>query len=94
MRFRSKPAEIEAEQWFPEKDVPGVHCEEVWATIGSRIPGVEPKRFRQPDLFYVVAIHGQKAYLEPGDWVVTEPDGKHQYPVKPDIFAARWEPLT
>lgn len=92
MRFRSKLVEIEATQWFPGKAVPGVQAEECWAEIGHR--SGTPQRFRQPDLYYVVTIHGQKAYLEPGDWVVTEPDGEHYYPVKPDIFAVRWEPLT
>jgi hypothetical protein len=41
---------------------------------------------------YVVTIHGQRAYLAPGDWVITEPDGIHHYPCKPDIFAASYEP--
>jgi hypothetical protein len=40
---------------------------------------------------YVVTIHGQKAYLAPGDWVITEPDGVHHYPCKPDIFEATYE---
>ena len=92
MRFRSKPVEIEAEQWFPGKDIPGVHSEECWTEIGHR--SGQAQRFRQPDRFYVVTIHRQKVYLEPGDYVVTEPDGQHFYPVKPDIFTARWEPVT
>lgn len=42
---------------------------------------------------YVVTVHGQSCYIEPGDYVVTEPDGVHHYPCKPDIFLARWEPV-
>ena len=41
---------------------------------------------------YVITIHGQEAYLDPGDWVITEPDGLHHYPCKPDIFAATYDP--
>jgi hypothetical protein len=35
---------------------------------------------------YVVTAHYQKVYLEPGDWIVPEPDGEHYYPIKNDIF--------
>ena len=28
----------------------------------------------------------------PGDWIITEPDGKGFYPCKPDVFAAKYEP--
>lgn len=42
---------------------------------------------------YVVTIHGQRCYIEPGDWIIPEPDGVHFYPVKPDIFAATYEPV-
>jgi hypothetical protein len=41
---------------------------------------------------YVVTIHLQKCFLEPGDWVIQEPDGEHFYPCKPDIFAATYVP--
>ncbi len=40
---------------------------------------------------YVVTIHGQKAYLEPDDWVIVEPDGIHCYPCKNDIFLRTYE---
>lgn len=43
---------------------------------------------------YVVTAHLQKVYLEPGDWILPEPDGEHFYPVKPDIFAATYDPLA
>jgi len=35
---------------------------------------------------YVVTVHGQKTYVKVGDYIVTEPDGIHYYPCKPDIF--------
>ncbi len=43
------------------------------------------------DRFYVVTIHDQRAYLADGDWILPEPDGKHYYPCKPDIFEATYE---
>ena len=42
---------------------------------------------------YVVTIHGQRCYIQAGDWIVPEPDGVHFYPVKPDIFTATYEPV-
>ena len=45
------------------------------------------------DMYYVVTIHGQKTLVEEGDWIITEPDGVHHYPCKPDIFEASYEPV-
>ncbi len=43
------------------------------------------------DYASVIIIHGQKTYLQYGDWVITEPDGIHFYLCKPDIFEAIYE---
>ena len=87
-KFQSNPKVIEAEQWFPGKEVAGVT--KIPAHISpSRIPG---EGFPVPDSYYVTTIHGQKAYLEAGDWVITEPDGAHYYPCKPDIFEKSYKP--
>ena len=41
---------------------------------------------------HIHTIHNnQSVVLEEEDWVVAEPDGKHFYAVKPDIFAATYE---
>lgn len=41
---------------------------------------------------HVHTIHnGQIVLLEVGDWIIPEPDGKHFYPCKPDIFEATYE---
>lgn len=29
--------------------------------------------------------------VAPGDWIITEPDGIHHYPCKPDIFENTYE---
>lgn len=39
-------------------------------------------------------IHeGQVVRLEQGDWIMPEPDGRHFYPCKPDIFERTYEPV-
>jgi len=40
---------------------------------------------------YVVTVHGQRTWLAVGDWIITEADGIHHYPCKPDIFEATYE---
>ncbi len=35
--------------------------------------------------YTVTTAHGQAVYLEPGDWVVQEPDGNGHYPIKDSI---------
>jgi hypothetical protein len=75
-RFRKRrTVVVEAWQWFPGKDVPGVYPP----------AGADPRP-------YVMTAHGQAAYLEPGDYVLVEPDGRGHYPCKADIFEANYEP--
>ena len=40
------------------------------------------------------AHNNQLVVLQNGDWILPEPDGIHFYPVKPDIFAATYEPIA
>ena len=40
-------------------------------------------------------IHdGQFVELTKGDWIIPEPDGKHFYPCKPDIFEKTYEEVV
>lgn len=42
--------------------------------------------------WHVHTMHkGQTCVLEDGDWIVPEPDGQHFYPVKPDVFARKYQ---
>lgn len=81
-KYRKKPITVEATQFFYD----------LW----PRVPGVfypptsEDKKTFIGDAF-VVTIHGQRAYLQNGDWVITEPDGDYHYPCKPDIFEKTYE---
>jgi len=42
---------------------------------------------------YVITAHDQPVFLEIGDWIVGEPDGRGYYPIKPDIFANTYEAI-
>lgn len=89
-RYRSKPREVEARQWSPGTLVPGVHVED---PSGRKRENYESEgTSASPMRYFVVTIHRQRAYLDPGDYVITEPDGRHHYPVKPAIFEAHYEP--
>lgn len=84
-QFRSKPRLIDAEQFWPDLPLP----------FHKRGPFVAFKDGR----FYVTTAHAQNVFLEPGDWIIPEPSGPHviafaAYPVKPDIFAATYEPAA
>jgi hypothetical protein len=75
-KFRKKPVVVEAEQFIgPDR---------------ASIQGVNPP-MRGDDRHYVVTAHGQQAFLEEGDWIIQEPDGRGFYPCKDDIFQATYE---
>lgn len=76
-KYRKKPVIVEATQWFPGLDVAGVK---------PPVEGTLPE-------FYVVTTHGQITWVAPGDWIITEPDGEHHYPCKPDIFEKSYDPI-
>ena len=40
----------------------------------------------------VLTAHG-RVRAEPGDWVLTDPATGDTWPIKPDIFAANYEPV-
>lgn len=78
MRFRSKPVEIEAMQWFEHGDHALVMRDNV-----------------QPGNARVGRVKGAQgwAHVDPGDWIIQEPLGPGYYPCKPDVFAAKYEPV-
>jgi hypothetical protein len=85
-RWRKKPVIVEAEQWFPGKDVPGV-----WGLPGQDMcPCYEIGG--DHNLPHVMTANEQRMDVVPGDWIIREPDGRGYYPCKPDIFAANYEP--
>ena len=72
-KYRTKPFEIEATQWFKDNDHPAVHSDDDHAWVESMQGDVE--------------VHA-------GDWIITEPDGVRHYPCKPEVFAAKYEPVA
>ena len=76
--YRSKPFEIEATQFNGPGDHPAVALTKQ-STIGP--------------IYHVNGKQGA-ARVDIGDWIITEPDGSGHYPCKPDVFAAKYEPIS
>ena len=78
---------VEATQWVPGVDAPAGQ-------------GANPDMLCGCVLFngkhepHLHTIHGNSyVALEPGDWIIAEPDGEHYYPCKPDIFEATYDAI-
>lgn len=81
-KYRKKPVVVDAEQYLPgqQRALPnGVHP----ANVQEYANGP-----------FVITAHSQRVYVEPGDWIIAEPDGRGFYPCKPDIFAATYEEVV
>lgn len=87
-KFRSKPNTIEAVQFDPLN----VHRNQLPDGVKAvdTLGGADNFAYAGVK-FSVVTIHGQRTEVVAGDWIITEPDGVHHYPCKPDIFAKRYE---
>lgn len=106
-RFRKKPVEIEAHQWFKNGDHPGDNScptspENPALSEGEvvryyRRPGrdgqlpCEKCRRKMHDHGWIDTLEGGHVVC-PGDWIITGVQGE-RYPCKPDIFEATYEPL-
>lgn len=75
-KFRKKPIVVEAEQWFPGKEVAGVH-------FGY---STDPENRGRA---VVTTLEGVM-YVSKGDWIITGVNGE-KYPCKPDIFEKTYE---
>ncbi len=82
MKYITKPVEIEAVQYVEYGLlVKGMCNSQSCFTAGNNNP-------------HVHTIHdGQIVELEVGDFIIPEPDGKHFYPCKPEIFLAKYQEL-
>ena len=80
MKFKKKPVIIEAEQWFPGKDVEGI-CVEVDTGI-LHYPGGA----NQPHIHTLEGAH----LVHPGDWIMTGVTGE-KYPCQNKIFRMTYE---
>ena len=88
-KFRKKPVVVEAVQFFEALLVwpRGVQR----AALQHNLP--RDANYWPAGAPVVVTIHGQMTRVRDGDWIITEPDGKHFYPCKPAIFEATYEPV-
>lgn len=93
MKYRSKPTEVEAYQLtdellaahiFDRAPLPGV-------TLSHHAYHAERREVLRSNQ-YVTTIQGQKVRVEPGEWIVMEPDGVHFYPISDDVFRRKYEP--
>lgn len=84
-RFRKKPVVIEAEQWFPGKEIDGVVMKS--PMLGGKGHG----RIVCPPQPYVETLEGDMG-VSPGDWIITGVAGE-RYPCKDAIFQATYDPV-
>lgn len=85
MKFVKKPVIVEAEQWFPGKQVEGVYgCPGQEMCPCYKLGGNHNKP-------HVMTAHYQIVLVEPGDWIIKEPNGNGYYPCKNDIFVTLYD---
>lgn len=80
MKFRKKPIVIEAEQWFPGKEIEGVITRNRCWDFDEEC---EP---------YIKTLEG-KMNVSKGDWIIKGVAGEF-YPCKPDIFEKTYEKIS
>lgn len=84
-KFRQKVVEIDAVQYKPFANIPGV-------TEIREVEGTEKDDPIQRVVgAFVVLPTGNKLAVEPGDWIVRQPDAKTVKAVKPEAFDANFE---
>lgn len=81
MKFKKKTIVIEAEQWFPDKNI---DCVKLGITINS-LTGNYVKA-------HMIETLEGTMIVSPGDWIITGTNGE-KYPCKPDIFEKIFEPV-
>ncbi len=82
-KYRKRPVEISAEQYVKYGELVKGMCNSQSCYISGN------------DEPHVHTIHNnQIVLLETGDWIIPEPDGKHYYPCKPDIFKETYEEVS
>jgi hypothetical protein len=103
-KFRKKPVVIDATQWFKNGDHPNDYAKD--EVKANEWEGQIVRYYRTPagdgsdvckHCQQIMHVHGWIDTLEggyivcPGDWIITGIKGEN-YPCKPDIFEATYEP--
>lgn len=86
MRYRAKPVEIEATQFMG-----GFSVDEMRVEWGEAFGSVA----RYSDMANALSIKTLEGTMQAslGDWIIKGTRGEF-YPCKPDVFAAKYEPVT
>lgn len=94
-QFMSKAVIIEAVQFKPHDDLP-METAPSWFVkelLSGRVTAhKDSPPYDKPYLTVQTANGPVRA--EPDDWIIREPSGTGCYPCKPDVFAAKYEPLN
>jgi hypothetical protein len=83
--YRKKPIEVEAIQFT------GDNVAEIWGAFGA--DGIYGPTEKNPEHLILTTTHGDPAPCRVGDWVVPDSKPGTFYPIKPDVFAATYEPV-
>jgi hypothetical protein len=84
MKFRRKPQVVDAEQWFPGRQVDGVFFHDTH-------PGKHTHEFDGKTGNYCFNVGTKTQVIQPGDWIVMEESGA-RYPLQSQFFDATYEP--
>jgi len=87
-KYRKRPVEVEAVQWFRNGDDTEVFPEAVTVDYGH----CGHCGHTMDDHGWIDTLEGGHIVC-PGDWVITGVKGE-RYPCKPDIFAETYEPVS
>jgi hypothetical protein len=91
MKFRRKEV-VDAEQWFPGKNVPGVFIHQPEpARLHDRMGGFHD--YPQDPYPAVRQSDGKVFRVSPGDWVIADFGGKTHRTMPDDIFTDCYEQI-
>jgi hypothetical protein len=86
-KFRSKPVEIEAEQYHGN-----FTGSPRWLGAMFEEGLIKPGERNEAGATLILETANGPAVCSIGDWIIREPTTRGCYPCKPDVFAAKYEP--
>lgn len=102
MKYRKKPVEVEAEQWWPPSDErhdPSMLADPVNRPNSEKNPSklwpigsLYLTGTWQEDAFFTIRTMEGHLWAKPGDWIVTDSEGDKTL-FRPEAFEAAHEPV-
>lgn len=93
-RFRKRPPEVEAEQWYPHANIHGVKLGALLSPIHEASISQSSKGCRDGRLWGWLDNGSREGEIvSPGDFIVTDRDGR-QTRMSPDEFALEYEAVA